>query len=97
MQLMGIPLQCASHRGDVLYIPSLGVQVNLKRSSFDCLSVMWGGPHVFSFLGCFPLEMLFTTHCFSCHGTDLSLLVCEEIEAVAAGWVPCIVQLCAAS
>lgn len=94
MQLMGIPFQCESHSGDVLRIPSLGVQVNLKRSS--CLSVMGGSPHVLSLLGCFPLEPLFTTHCFSCHGRDLSFLVCGEIEAVAASGVPCIVQLCAA-
>lgn len=61
----------------------------------NCLSVIWGGPHVLSLLGCFPLDLLFTTHCFLCHGRDLSFLV-GVIEAVAASWVPCIVQLCAA-
>lgn len=62
MQLMGIFFQCASHSGDVLCIPSLGVQVNLKRNR--CLSVMWGSsciipPGLFSFLNCYLPLLLF--------------------------------------
>lgn len=88
MQSMGIPFQCVSHSGDVLCIPRLGLQVNLKRSS--CLSVMWGGPHVLSLLGCFSLETLFTAYCFSCHGRDLSLPVCRRNWSCGSGWMPCI-------
>lgn len=92
MQLIGIFFQCASHSGDVLCIPSLGVQVNLKISR--CLSVMRGSscvipPGVFSFLNCYlpRIAFLVMEHTFP------SLFV-GEIEAGAASWVPCMHRLC---
>lgn len=57
MQLMGIPLQRASRCGDVLCIPSLQVEVNLKRSS--CLSVMWGVLVCYHSWGVFLLKRYF--------------------------------------
>lgn len=73
MQLMGIPSQCASHSGDVPVYPQLGGSGEFGEKYLFVSNV--GDPYVFSFLGCFPFELLFTTHCFSCHGGDLSLLV----------------------
>lgn len=93
MQLMGIFFQCASHSGDVLCIPSLGVQVNLKRNR--CLSVMWGWVLMrYPSWAVFLLELLLTTVAFLVMEHTFPSLFVGEIEAGAASWLPCMHRLC---